>query len=60
MSYAVCTRFPPSQTWPLPHRTVPLVLQSQLYTVGPPQPAFALRLEAVPDMDYDPLGEAVI
>ncbi|PRW60134.1 acetyl- synthetase [Chlorella sorokiniana] len=29
---------------------------SQLYTVGPPQPAFALRLEAVPDMDYDPLG----
>lgn len=31
-------------------------LQSQLYTVGTPQPAIALRLEAVPDMDYDPLG----
>ncbi|KAL4436674.1 hypothetical protein ABPG75_003813 [Micractinium tetrahymenae] len=27
-----------------------------LYTVGPPQPAFQVRLEAVPDMDYDPAG----
>ena len=34
----------------------PLPPQGHLYTVGPPQPAFALRLEAVPDMDYDPLG----
>ncbi|EFN58840.1 hypothetical protein CHLNCDRAFT_29855 [Chlorella variabilis] len=28
----------------------------QLYTVGPPQPAYELRLEAVPDMECDPLG----
>ncbi|KAL4435216.1 hypothetical protein ABPG77_001898 [Micractinium sp. CCAP 211/92] len=27
-----------------------------MYTVGPPQPAFQVRLEAVPDMDYDPAG----
>ncbi|PSC70142.1 Long chain acyl-synthetase 4 [Micractinium conductrix] len=30
---------------------------SHMYTVGPPQPTFQVRLEAVPDMDYDPLGE---
>eukprot|EP00887_Chlorella_sp_A99_P003454 scaffold7.g3454.t1 len=27
-----------------------------LYTVGSPQPTFTLRLEAVPEMGYDPLG----
>ena len=28
-----------------------------MHTVGPPQPGICVRLEAVPEMDYDPLGE---
>lgn len=31
-------------------------LQSQAGTVGPPQPVLSFRLEAVPSMNYDPLG----
>lgn len=30
--------------------------QGDFYTVGRPQLAFSMRLEAVPDMGYDPMG----
>jgi long-chain acyl-CoA synthetase len=31
-------------------------LQDHFGTVGPPQPAHDFRLEAVPEMNYDPLA----
>ena len=37
---------------PLPALAVP---QSHVGTVGPPQPVLSFRLEAVPEMNYDPL-----
>ncbi len=27
-----------------------------MHSVGPPQPGITVRLEAIPSMDYDPLG----
>lgn len=32
-------------------------LQDHMGAVGPPMPALSMRLEAVPDMGYDPFGD---
>lgn len=41
----------------LPPPSFPFSLQDQMRSVGPPMPVVTVRLEAVPEMGYDPLGD---